>query len=505
MQPNQTQQPSPQETFLSAKGAYRVGDYNEAAKFSGLLRSHFPDHPPVLAVHGRILSRLGLDLPALPDLERAADLTEDALTNGDDQNPARPQIIDQLFQVCVAWCNSLTRTGDAKDGIAVIDRALVYDAERHDAIAAKAEAMAAMGNSEEAKELISNTIENAFDRIRLTISLGRIELMGEGKPSEEITAAVREQTDRVGLNACDLMDALRVLGDMEDRAGNHDNAFSAYRRAANLRRSKFEPAANTQLTNTLIQNWNADEMAKLVKSEADGTQMVLLLGAPCSGVEQLAALLDQSDTVSSVGPIEALSLAARKVFGAKSGVIRPVVLSPKGLRGKQFTDAARVYASSVTNFIRPGVTRVVDSNEYNLWLAGIAALTLPGIKVVLCRRDPKESTLDCYTSDMPGLHPYAKDLVHTAAYVGDCNRMLDHWARVLADERLGCEVHEIQYADLLADPIACARKLTTLIGAEGADSITDLRVKPRSTPDPRNYASKMNAVDDLLAQHSAGV
>ncbi|MCA9304442.1 MAG: sulfotransferase [Phycisphaerales bacterium] len=504
MQPNQKQQPTPQDTFLSAKGAYRVGDYTEAAKYSGLLRAHFPDHPPVLAIHGMILSRLGLDLPALPDLARAADLTEDALVNGDDQNPARPQIIDQLFQVCVAWCNSLVRTGEPGEGIEVIDRALVYDPERHDAIAAKAEALAAMGDHSGAQKLINDHLSNAFDRIRLTISLGRIELLGEGKPDSGVIAAVRDQTDRVGLNASDLMDALRVLGDLEDRAGDYDNAFSAYRRAANLRRGRFDPEAHAQLTNTLIQNWTADEMAKLVKSDADGSPMVLLLGAPCSGVEELAALLDQAGTVSTVGPIDAMMLVAKKVFGARSGVIRPVVFSPKGLRGKQFTDGAGVYGSSLMPFVRPGANRAIDTNEMNLWLAGIAALILPGIKIVFCRRDPRDSALDCYTADLPGLHPYAKDLVHAGSYIADCNRMMDHWTRVLADERIGCEVHEVQYADLLADPIACAQKVVGMIGGEGADSITKIHRSLRKSPDPKHYKSKMHAVDELFDEISAG-
>jgi tetratricopeptide (TPR) repeat protein len=504
MQPNQKQQPTPQDTFLSAKGAYRVGDYTEAVKFSGLLRAHFPDHPPVLAIHGRILSRMGLDLPALPDLEKAADLTEDALINGDDQNPTRPQIVDQLFQVCIAWCNSLVRTGDPEGAIAVIDRALVYDAERHDAIAAKAEALASMDKADEAKKLISDHMDNAFDRIRLTISLGRIELSTADKPDEAVIAALSEQTDRVGLNASDLMDALRVLGDLQDRAGNHDNAFSAYRRAANLRRSQFNPEAHAQLTNTLIQNWTADEMSKLVKSEADGSSMVLLLGAPCSGVEELAALLDQADTISNVGPIESMLLGAKKVFGANSGVIRPVVFSPKGLRGKQFSDAAGIYASSVMPFVRAGANRAIDTNEFNIWLAGLAALILPGIKIVFCRRDPRDATLDCYTADMPGLHPYAKELVHAAAYIADCNRMMDHWMTTLADDRVACEIHEVQYADLIADPIECARKLATKLGADGVDSISEIRRAVRSSPDPKNYKTKMNQVDELFSEITAG-
>ncbi len=499
----QNQQRTPQQDLQYAKGHYQMGDYFEASKHSGVLKAHFPDQPPILAINGIVFSRLGLDVHAIADLQRAADMTEESLATRDEQDSARPQVIDQLVLVCVAMCNSLVRLGMHDEAVSVIDRALGWDAERPDAIAAKAQAVAIAGDPAAGRRLIDEALAKELDAIRLAIAAGRIALAEGGEVDENVIALLREQTQRVGLAACDLADALRVLGDLEDRAAAYDNAFSAYRRAANLRKGQFNAQGHSKMASKIISEWSAGAMSKLVKPETDGSPVVLMIGPPCCGVNELSALLGQADTVSTIGPIESLGMIAQKHFGAKAGVLRPAVLSPNGIRGKQIADGAKAYETQVDPLIKPGSNVWIDTNPLNIWVTGMAALMFPGLKVVMCRRDPRACALDCYTADLPGLFPYAGDLVDAASYIADCNRMMDHWAEVLGDERIECEVIEVQYADLENDLVAAARDLGTKLGAEGLDSMSQINLPIRKSPDPKNYQMKLGVVDELFAQLGA--
>ena len=79
-----------------------------------------------------------------------------------------------------------------------------------------------------------------------------------------------------------------------------------FRRAANFRRGSHDPRAYTMMTTKVIHDWSSEHIAKLKKPEQSGERLVLVLGAPHSGAEQLAQMLGQFDDVAVVGPVESL-------------------------------------------------------------------------------------------------------------------------------------------------------------------------------------------------------
>ncbi len=503
-QTQQNQQNSAQDTFLRAKAAYQLGDFVEASKHAGILHAQFPNETPIQSINGIIFSRLGLDAQALQDLSNAAETMEQALKK-DEENPARPRIIDQFSLVCTALCNSLVRLDQPEQALQVIDRALAFDPDRTDAIAAKAEALFANNDQSGAIKLLEDSANTELATIRPAISRGRIALAQDAKPDPDIISLLRDQSERVGVPGMDLIDALRTLGDLENHAGNHENAFSAYRRAANLRRGEYTPEKNTNVTNGIIAQWTTEEMSKIARPNpnASNSTPVLLLGAPCSGVNELGSALGQADAISCLGPIESLGLIAHRVFDAKQGMLRPTLLSPKGLRGKQLETGAKRYLKQSEAFAGPETKLTVDTNPINVFHAGLAALMLPGLKIVLCRRDPIEATLNTYAADLPGHFPYAADLMHAASYVADCNRLMDHWASVLTDEHFACEIHTVQYTDLENDLIGSAQALASKLTDSDSVSINSASIKLPTSLQSKNYRTRLKQVEAFFAHISA--
>ncbi len=464
----QSNQPTPQQVFEEGYRLMRMGDVHEASKRAGKLRAHFSDDIPVLTFHGLVLAKLGVHAQALSDLIKAAQLTEKALREDEGENPNRPRIVDQLIRLCVQICRSSVAINEYKAAEEAIENAIKWDPDRGDAVAAKAELLATQGELKEAIALLKQAQKDKLDSYPVVLALATILLADESCSDEqlnEVKAEIETESAVSGLGALELGDMLRALGNVHHRLGEFDDAFNAYRRAAKLRRGSHDPRAHTMMTTKVIHDWNREAFGKLVRPEESGEKIVLLLGAPHSGAEELALMLGQFDDVSVIGPLETLSSVCVRHLNARQGVLRPVPFEPTKLRGKQLAEASKTYLSQAGLIMR-GALRGVDTHPHNIPLAGAAAAFMPGINIVMCRRDPMESTLATYCDAMIGNHPYAGDLVNAAGFVADCNRMMEHWLEVLSDESVGANVVSVEYADLAKDPKKVAAKVAREIGLD---------------------------------------
>ena len=469
MQPAaQQNQPTPQQVFEEAYHLLRLGDIYEAAKRAGKLRAHFPEDIPILTLHGIVLSRLGIHPQALSDLIKAAQLTEQALANEEDENPNRPRIVNQLILLSIQIAHSAMKIGEIKAAEEAIDLALKWDPDRGDAVAAKAELLALEGKSDEGLALIAQGQKDVLESLPLSVSKARI-VLGQGSAqSSDLESVVKEletESQASGIGSYELAEILRLLGMAHDRLGHVDDAFHAFRRAAKLRRGTYDPRAHTMMSTKVIHDWTSEHISKLIRPEESGEKIVLLLGAPMSGVAQLSEMLGQFDDIQVVGPLETLSSVCMQHLNARQGVLRPVPFEPTKLRGAQLKEAHVAYMNHI-NAMAGSASRAVDTHSLNIPLAGAAAAFLPGINIVMCRRDPMESTLACYCDAMVGNHPFAGDLVNAAGFVADCNRMLDHWSTTLADDSIGARVIEVDYQDLVGDPKKTAAKVAREIGID---------------------------------------
>ncbi len=501
MQPAPQQQPTPKQFFEEAHRLMRVGDVFEAARRAGKLRSHFPDDPPVLALHGLVLARMGIHAQALGDLIRAAQLTEEAL-EGDEENPARPRIVDQLIRLSVQIGRSSMAIQDDAAAEEAIETALRWDPERADAVAAKAELLAHRGRSPEALALIDEARKNKLDPMPLVLAKGGILLEWDAASDAGRAAVVKELEEQAsvpGHGALDLGDLLRTIGAINDRLGREDDAFKAFRRAAKLRRDKYDPRHYTTMTTRLIADWSSEHLGKLITPEESGQGFVLVLGAPHSGVAQLADMLAQFEDATVLGPLETLSSVCVRHLGAKQGVLRPVPMEAHKLRGGQLREGGRAYAEQIMGMGALG-KRAIDTHPLNIPLAGAAAVMLPGINIVMCRRDPLESALACFCDAMIGNHPYAGDLLSCAGFVADSNRMLDHWVRTLGAEPIGANIVEVQYQDLIANPARAAARVANEIGLDASKgSITSIpRFDTGPGSHPERYRNYTRQIRDLL-------
>jgi hypothetical protein len=116
----------------------------------------------------------------------------------------------------------------------------------------------------------------------------------------------------------------------------------------------------------------------------------------------------------------------------------------------------------------PEKTRIVDKMPGNFNYLGLAGLLLPGAKIILCQRDPRDVGLSIFTFRFHGSHGYAHDLGDLGWYIGQHDRLMDHWKQALPNPILEVNLSEwvtdfdatlarvLAHVDLPPDP-QCAR------------------------------------------------
>jgi hypothetical protein len=122
----------------------------------------------------------------------------------------------------------------------------------------------------------------------------------------------------------------------------------------------------------------------------------------------------------------------------------------KDAAGKQL-DRLRVLGGSAL--------RVIDKMPENVERLGLIATLFPSARVILCRRDPRDTCLSCFFQRFSAGNLFSFDLVQCGRHHVHTDRLIAHWLKVLPLRML-----EVQYEDLVADLEGQSRRIISFLG-----------------------------------------
>lgn len=501
MMPTQTQpQPDPQQIFDQARRLMGVGDFHEAAQRLSFLRARLPDQTPIRIVHGMCGASMGMHELAGPELAQSANEIKAAIDAAPAEDPNTPRRNEQLLAVLSQLARSQDALGQHKaadDTLNSADAIEANPARSPHTTRARIEILAERGQTDQARELLDKANEQGLEELHAAMSAGAITLAKPQASPEEfhvLAQRLKALTERVGLDAVTQGDALRRTAELFHRAGQHDEAFRAFTRAANLRRGKFDPAAHAKITTATIEAWNADAVARLKRPDTDASNRIFVIAPPAAGAEELARAMTADPSVASIGPADILTMSAVRHADAQPTPHRPMMIQVGKLRGAQLDALAKTYTEQSARAAVPQARPVVaDACVLHIHLVALAAAAMPGARFVFLRRDPRAAVLGCYFAPMHGHHPYAKELGTTAAYIADYTRLMDHFETLLP--AMGHTVVRTSREALTAGPNEFAR----VMGELGLNTQTPApRLRPGAADQPEKYARRLEPVAELL-------
>lgn len=240
------------------------------------------------------------------------------------------------------------------------------------------------------------------------------------------------------------------LGQLLSAEGDTDGAFEAHTRGNRALGATFDPAAHLATVEATERAFDEHALATLHRSAEPAPGTVLIVGMMRSGTSLLENVLAAHPQVHGAGEREELRHAGLQLARA---VGRPFPAAVAGLTADTATQLGRWYQAR----LRVGAgdaTRIIDKLPHNLFNVGLAALLLPGARVLHSVRDPLDTCWSCYRQNFRDFHAWTTDQAWLAAYYNAYRRMMRHWEEVQP-----LPMMTVRYELLVDDPEPVVREL----------------------------------------------
>ena len=108
----------------------------------------------------------------------------------------------------------------------------------------------------------------------------------------------------------------------------------------------------------------------------------------------------------------------------------------------------------------------VDKNPLNFRYLGTAAALFPNLRVIWCRRNPRDTALSIWSHFFGNPdNGYARDFDDIALVTRDCERLMRHWSG-----QAGLPVLAVDYEDTVANPEAMLARVRDFVGMADAEA-----------------------------------
>jgi len=243
-----------------------------------------------------------------------------------------------------------------------------------------------------------------------------------------------------------------VLGKTLDDAGRFDEAFAHYARGNSLVLQMLHAAGarynSDQAARRLdesIAMFTPDFFARTRDWGEPSELPVFIVGMPRSGTSLVEQIASSHPDVFGAGELMDIGNIA-----ASLGLTQCEAGPIKDAAGKQL-DRLRVLGGSAL--------RVIDKMPVNVEFLGLIATLFPSARVILCRRDPRDTCLSCFFQRFSAGNLFSFDLTQCGRHHVHTDRFIAHWLKVLPLRML-----RVQYEDLVADLEGQSRRIISFLG-----------------------------------------
>ncbi len=266
--------------------------------------------------------------------------------------------------------------------------------------------------------------------------------------------ALETQARRTELSAEDALYLGHALAREHELRGDHAAAFRALEKGKAGRRARALEGRtrDAALFSALRENFRESDRERRPRNR-DAATPLFVVGMPRTGTTLVERILTSHEAVTSLGEIQDLAHAVRRSAGTGGGggVLDPAVVSA-ALAAPAGAAAAHYLESTAARRETPPAPGqyILDKMPLNALYLGFILRSLPAARIVLLRRDPRDTCLSNYRQLFAvdySYYDYHYDLESTARYVADFEQLMAHW-KALYGER----IHDLPYEALVADP-----------------------------------------------------
>ena len=426
--------------------------------------------------HAACLSRMGFASAAFVPLERMIaahpDLVICRIALGNAQTRARnyAQAEATLLQAVELskgssaealglLAQAQARLGKDELALENFDKALKLDPNSPLATGGKASALQTLGRFEEADDLFLRAFDldpNNGEIYRSYVAAQKV------KAGDPIIARMQARYDDPILGDLDRMNLGFALSKAMEDTKEYARVFPYLNRANALMRKiyPYDPALRDREISMFKSALDGVDWHNISVPDATDYAPIFVTGMPRSGTTLIEQIISSHSRVTGAGEVGKVTAMLQKAL-AQGDRFRPV----SGFAPSEIAALGVEYATYMREMF-PGKPQATDKSIQTYMYIGLAKLALPNARIIVVRRDPRDTLLSMYKNKFPdGTHLAAydqRDLVHLYASFVD---MVNFWR-----ERVPDWFYEVEYETLVANPEPETRKLIAASGLEWEDA-----------------------------------
>ena len=354
---------------------------------------------------------------------------------------------------------------DAMDGrfpeaLKRFDRALAMKPDFEIAAEWKATVLEWNGDYDEARAVLEPFVSAAAENANMAEVQAKVD-MHAGRYDQAVAILTRHLEGELDSDSRHRMGHL--AGNAYERLGEYDRAFAAHTDANQAVAGVFDPLEYVGFIDRLIGTCSAELLARLPRPRARPGLPVFIAGMPRSGTTLVEQIIDAHPLAHGAGELRDID----QLVVDLQLEIDAVGPYPECVADLEPADVERLSGRFLARLrkIAPSARRVANKSLENYKHLGLIAILFPGASIIHCHREPRDTCLSCYMSNiLPSTHPYVTDLGHIGLVYRQYERLMSHWKSVL-----DLSVLDVSYEAVVADLETHARRIIEFCGLDWDD------------------------------------
>ncbi|HEX5243001.1 MAG TPA: sulfotransferase [Tepidisphaeraceae bacterium] len=237
-----------------------------------------------------------------------------------------------------------------------------------------------------------------------------------------------------------------------DRLGRYDQAFAQARLAHEARNVQYDPQSIERLVNEKIELFSRQTLRCMPRASESSDKPVFIVGMPRSGTSLVEQVLASHPMVHGAGELNWI------------GQIKQSVLHRAPEKRRQTLDLRQCSLTTINEMagqylrpliaLNPQARRITDKLPLNFLNLGLIAVLFPEARVIHCVRDPLDTCLSCYLTELNVGTEFTASLAALGHFYNQYRRLMDHWKQVL-----DYSILDVSYEAMVEDLESNARRV----------------------------------------------
>lgn len=260
----------------------------------------------------------------------------------------------------------------------------------------------------------------------------------------------------------------QVLGQLQQRSGNHNAAFESWVNANKIKQGNqaSQSACWDELAAVLL--YQAETFSGSTAS-VSADSPIFIVGLPRSGSTLVEQLITNSGQVKALGELRDLEVLVQQAIGIDP-VPLPFKLNRKSSERIVPAEIANAYTQRVHSRCADG--RYSDKNPVNFLFVGIILQAFPNARIIHVYKHPMDACLGVFKHQFAAAAPWSYSVSDIAHFYALYQNVMSTWERLYPGR-----VCHVSYENLLQHPDKITQKVYAYCDLAWSERVMDLTLK----------------------------